>query len=140
MTFQLDTSGAVEMTVWDSYPVPPKLRWSDLTPFAQGFVEGLFASGPVSDRERLSFVEHGYGFKHLHPEALALILRDCAHDVRMGERIGSGEDRASRKAGRKFWLERQTGNLFDAPPLHRFLSEDGRVCLRPATEAHNGAA
>lgn len=131
MAFQFDTSGCVYPTGRTDGP----FYFGELTPFAQGYIEGLFASGPVSDRERLSFVEHGYGFKHLHPEALALVISDC--DALTEDYPGI---RVAREAGRDFWLARNhPEGLPRWEPLHPFLSDDGRVCLRPASEAQSEA-
>lgn len=124
--FQLDTSGAVEAP---SQAFPGTLawyRWPDLSPFVQGYVEALFNTGPVSDRERLSFVEHGYKFSDLSPEALAMILRE---DGQIRHALPTLPDKHD--AGAHCWSERQAGLLrnLGLPPLTPVLSEDGKVNL-----------
>ncbi|WP_332691688.1 hypothetical protein [Devosia sp.] len=131
MTFTLDTSGAVEIP-GSGGQVRRGWLWSDLSPFAQGYVEALLRDAPaVGPQSDLRFP----GFSDLSPEAVAMILADCAHDEKVGRQLnlaGNPEDRTSRKAGRGFWRERQTGNLFDAPPQTVFLTDDGKVKLKVA--------
>lgn len=69
-------------------------------------------------------------FDALHPATLARIIEDCERDQRQGFNLGNGEDRETVAAGRLFWAERQTGNLFDCPPLTPYLGDDGKVYLR----------
>lgn len=130
--FTLDTSGAVEIP--DSGgQVRRGWLWSDLSPFAQGYIEAALKELFVSQAAiaaRKGHKTHNFSarrFDRLAPSTLAAMLRDCKHDVAMGERIGSGEDRTSRKAGRKFWIERQTGRLFDCPPLTLSIGDDGLI-------------
>lgn len=132
MTFQLDTSGVVEWRptferqamVW---------AWTDLSPFKQGYVEALFASLPReliaewSDRV-LPLVYPG--FRHLAPEALALILKDCA-GYAPAEPRAYNED-SLRQMGRAFWVLRARGVLPAFPPLAVYLDDDGKVCLKVA--------
>jgi hypothetical protein len=124
--FTLDTSGDVtfpaiiEMTV-EPDGIALSYRWSDLSPFAQGYVEAMFAS------HRLVREDRNYaGFSDLAPETLALILRDC-------EVAGWGyQDRAD--IGREVWQARQRGEYRDRPrpfpPQTPYLADDGKVCLR----------
>lgn len=67
---------------------------------------------------------------HLAAEALARIVEDCARDQRVGKQLnlaGNQEDRTSKKAGRAYWAERQSGSLHDDPPVRLFLAEDGLI-------------
>ena len=120
MADQIDTSGEVAGRTW-----------ADLTPFTQGYVGAVFRSGPVSDRERLSFAEHGYGFKHLAPETLERIVADCAkwHKVYPASTDGPA-------GGDRFWGIRQAALVPRRrfPPLTPYLGDDGKVCLREAAQ------
>jgi hypothetical protein len=120
--FTLDTSGAVRLR-------RDKIRlntlWSDLDPFTQGYVEALFASEIEDDiGAKVSFARL-YGFSDLAPEALAIILADCAEfsanpiyrDVEL-----------TAEHGRLFWRLRQAG-CPDFPPLTVSLGDDGKVRL-----------
>ena len=126
MTFQLDTSGAV-----NAYPEimgDLGLQWPDLPAFTQGYVSALFASIPNEARTFEAFKARGYkpaGFAHLAPETLATIIEDCA-------RIRSLLATSNTMTGAQFWANCQisgyTGSaLFDFPPLQVCLSDDGKV-------------
>ena len=120
-----DTSGAVQT------PPTPGLvwgvtRWSDLSPFTQGYVEAML-SGPVMGR--FAPLNRQFGFSDLSPEALAATIRDCEAMCEW--------DRLARtrfpKSGAIRWGERQRG--LDAPrfpPLTPYLGDDGKVYLREA--------
>lgn len=155
--FTLDTSGAVVMGAADhnyeagayrvcrrcgGEPHPPAgeprlIRWSDLSPFAQGYAEALFASQARKWGNRLlpMFFVPGRDdgemidrhFSDLSPEALALILRDC-EAFRAGE--GGEPDDVKRLKGGLFWTYRQRGEYAHFPPQTPYLSDDGRVCLK----------
>lgn len=144
--FELDTSGVVPAVGPTSPRTPywPERKWSDLTPFCQGFIRAMFESLPWSnvycddcppdgyptDKTRCSECPRLHRFDIISPSALERIMRDCRHDQEVGFRIGSGEDRSSAKAGRLFWKERQSGSLFDCPPLTVSLDDAGRVTLQ----------
>jgi hypothetical protein len=136
--FTLDTSGAVDDPHgWGL------LYWSDLTPFAQGYVEALFASlatppftgHPHLQREGVCYGETIVGFSDLAPETLAAILKDCASFANIAEGLGA---KAGAVEGRRFWGGRQrrfpgVGNpawTTAFPPLTPYLDDDGRVYLR----------
>lgn len=113
--FTLDTSGAVPMPSAHGGSVP--FRWGGLSPFAQGYVEALFASA----EDALRYPDTGpgiggghYGFSDLAPEALALILRKCGPEA---QRLWGD----TREGGRLFW---------SSFPLAPYLGDDGRVYLR----------
>lgn len=138
--FTLDTSGAVASTVRFGLPY----AWSDLDAFAQGYVEALFASACPRCRGAGEFIQtwhagnlherlrdHGsgfgwfrcdLGFSSLSPEALAMILADCA---------AYQASRPSGQVGAVFWLYRDEGELSDFPPLTVSLGDDGKVRLGP---------
>lgn len=129
--FTLDTSGYV-------YVYPPRsprtgnvlvqvrLEWWNLDAFTQG------AFTEAARQAVAAGIAEAGAFRNWSPEALAMILADCAADQKVGHALnlaGNTEDRTSREAGRKFWIERQTGNLFDCPPLTVSLDDDGKVKL-----------
>lgn len=131
--FTLDTSGEVEL--WPRAPDGDRRHvrhWMDLSPFAQGYVEAIFASLPkwrgrpsveAPSPPRAAKV---VGFSHLSPEALALILRDCeATDF-------SWNGRRCTHAGKLFWKTRQDGKSAAFPPVTISLSDAGKVEVRVA--------
>ena len=72
-----------------------------------------------------------YAFSDLSPEALALILKDCAIGaVAYSARAGQGFDRADKVLGSLFWERRQEGRYPRVPPLTPYLRDDGKVDLR----------
>jgi hypothetical protein len=123
MTFQLDTSGFVPPSMSANPPLLQDMRWDDLTPFTQGYVEAFladFAATPLG-REMANggwFVSFG----DLAPEALAQIIKDCASRE---NDFGFGMD--SPKAGAGFWASRQCGASQTFPPLTVQLGDDGKV-------------
>lgn len=139
MTFTLDTSGVVYVLVPGCVTERPRV-WSDLSPFAQGYVEAALTE--FVELSRLAPGKHTFwvGFRHLAPETLAVILRDCeAFNTRIGDASHN------RGIGAKFWESRRAGftsfwSLHQAefraafPPLQPYLSDEGRVCLRPSAQ------
>ena len=120
MTFQLDTSGAVALT--RNYGPSRTLIehcWSDLSPFAQGYVEALicdlglqyFGDGESDDTPALA------AFADLAPETLARIIADCA-----ASRHATDSER-----GAAFWRMRQRGEIENFPPSTVQLGDDGKV-------------
>lgn len=63
-----------------------------------------------------------YGFSDLSPEALAMILADCALRA-------AGLDDLDREDGALFWAERQAGKWLAFPPLTVSLGDGGKVEL-----------
>ncbi len=136
MTFQLDTSGEVLLTIAKGMPaeVAGGYRWPDLTPFVQGYVEALLgdvryqrdSAGVrkgdhiVKWDERVNYTNSRLlAFRDLAPATLAAILEDCKDLVRFGVyRMDEGAE---------FWEERQTGAFRFYPPLTPTLSDDGKV-------------
>ncbi len=132
--FTLDTSGEI---VGEGGALIGRWGWPDLSPFAQGYVEALFADSvhliQGDEYDGLYWVPR---FSDLSPEALALILRDCAAAQIAHPLTADCDIAAHRRAGAQYWFERcvicedRDGN----PPLTPYLSDDGKVCL---TEAFN---
>jgi len=112
MTFQLDTTGDV-----GPMPAGPMnerfLKWSDLSPFTQGYVEALFGAHFIT---RLAF-------DMLAPETLARIIADC--EARSARLLSVYCDK---RGGHEFWEARQIGEApSDFPPLTVQLGDDGKV-------------
>ncbi len=146
--FQLDTSGAIPTP---SCPAGWTFtRWSDLTPFVQGYVEAVFAgfvppSGDYCRACRGSGMWHcadpsrvgesegcgqrvSYAFSDLAPATLVRIIADCELRGRSTTR-GVG---VQAEDGRIFWAERQAGDWSAFPPLTVSLSDDGKVVFGEA--------
>lgn len=124
-SFTLDTSGLVDDP--EGWGI---LEWSDLSPFAQGYVEALFES-VVPVRDDGATVERCVwevaGFRHLSPEAVEMILRDCElwEQTRAPCAIEADAD-----DGRELWRHRQANeSAYLFPPYRIFLSDEGKVCL-----------
>jgi hypothetical protein len=142
--FTLDTSGAV-LSRSDHVMSGGVLTtvWSDLSPFAQGYVEAMFAALDLTVDEMAKWLDgvDPYrlpSFSDLAPETLALILRDCAAYERGPAMLPA--DRAG--GGATFWRDRQSGFYLREtagvpfcgafPPLTPYLGDDGKVYLREA--------
>lgn len=124
MTFQLDTSGSVEMPSGIMFG-PSSYRWRDLSPFAQGYVEALLTAGICWPDPA-----EGYGpsssvvrFSDLHPETLAAILKDC-------EAAQARFHLATHLDGVAIWKCRQIDQVPGFPPLAIDIDSDGKVRLR----------
>jgi hypothetical protein len=123
MTFQLDTTGAVLPVArydskWNAEPCG--YRWSDLSPFTQGYIEALFADG-VDEVEpgRHFMLDRPIAFRDLAPETLARIIADCGLACREGDAHMEGVD---------YWNRRQAGDyLTTRPPQTLQLCDDGKV-------------
>jgi len=129
----LDTSGRVAgdidgLAVW--------YEFEDLAPFAQGYVEAIFAGlehpGYIDVEPGNTDAGHiPVGFRHLAPEALAMILRDC-------EGL-SGIYSDTARGGALFWSDRLGGHFLGLnpqtrfPPLRVYLNDDGKVALSQAS-------
>jgi len=126
MTLQLDTSGVVGSFLRDTI-VPT--AWSDLTPFAQGYVEAMFAANYPALHEAawqrliLPPAHVRVGFSDLAPATLSRIIADCA-----GPRIFQSDD-SERATGRSLWKRRQSGSS-PFPPLTVTLGDDGLIYFR----------
>lgn len=122
--FTLDTSGAVWVDPIDAPGIG--WLWSDLTPFQQGYVEAMKRARRIARPEYLSNRRLDWRFSDLSPEALALILRDCA------ERLTQicWPDENTSQDGRDFWESRQRGFLIPGfRPLTVSLDDDGKAHL-----------
>lgn len=126
MTFQLDTSGAVDGPEGD---LEDFYRWNDLTPFTQGYVEAALRA--YSDRLTTGLGEPLHvGYSDLAPETLARIIEDCTTFLEWNRLAGTrcfvADGMTAR--GRSWWGERNRG--LDAPrwpPLTLTLGDDGKV-------------
>ena len=141
MTFQLDTSGYVAMgSEHGARFAGINMVWSDLSPFAQGYVEALFAA--ASDDLDRQYRESGetaddgngpFGFSDLAPETLARIIADCeqyqaAHKDALNGRDGPRRpDATPENDGRMFWHWRNKPGAIGYSPLTVQLGEDGKV-------------
>lgn len=119
MAYTLDTSGAVYVQsahITDRNSKVAK-RWSDLSPFAQGYIEALFA-------ERFQF---GVAFSDLAPETLSRIIAACGR-CESGLRA-LGIQNVHVWSGYNVWLLQQAGSLAEHgfPPLTVTLGDDGKV-------------
>lgn len=133
--FTLDTSGAVAIEgVRIYWQVETAVSGFYLTPFQQGYVEGLFASLHADAQFMGAWFFHHHpdrkpGFSDLHPEALAATLKDC--EARYAELVPAM--RRQRRNGREFYAQRQRGTWPDRyPPITPYLDDAGRVCLKAA--------
>lgn len=146
--FTLETSGRVAgdyagLTVW--------YEFGDLSPFAQGYVEALLRDyGHVCEGRPRGSGEHPMlrsmimahrqaAFSDLHPEALAMILRDCEWAesfLSQGNMFARG---LVKSEGERFWQTRKAGEWVSgrpAPvtfkPLTIYLDDAGKVRLEVA--------
>lgn len=114
MDKKFDTSGSVSGTVW-----------SDLSPFAQGYVEALMTDPTIGHR----IYGLGRAFRYLAPETLSRIIADCeGYQRRHADLIGiSVHPEGLPRLGRLFWINRQNGSVASMPSLTVQLGEDGKV-------------
>lgn len=131
--FTLDTSGSVFLNNGFPYENAKSVTWEDLTPFAQGYIEALFAGdiyhveGIMIFDKKLPRGNRFWAFSDLSPEALATILANCQRHRLKLPKIDADD-------GRNFWAWRQQGLYADAgfPPLTVFLADDGKIHLKAA--------
>jgi hypothetical protein len=132
-TFTFDTSGFVAMRTHSLGIVTQSVRWTDLTPFQQGYVEALFAS--ISELPSGTNPPAGewrpFAFSDLSPEALALILRDCERQATVYT-----DRKPDVLDGQIFWDGRKNHVLrpYGFPPLTVSLNDAGKVCLSTPNE------
>lgn len=134
MTFQLDTIGYVLMGIRKMVQGTNQLRFSDLSPFTQGYIEALFASSWRETGTAIYYAEdqrewRDARFSDIAPEALTRIIADCeafqaspAHD--------HGGDRKAK--GAALWKARNAvpdlgTSRYRFPPLTVQLGDDGKV-------------
>jgi hypothetical protein len=116
--------------------------WRNLSPFAQGYIEALFASidrdfmgeprfEVTAKPEGVGKLFLNVGFSDLSPETLAAILRDCE--------IAENEWSflPGRDGGVELWKGRQQGAYIAWSILTPYLGDDGKVYLRAADAAGN---
>lgn len=134
----LDTAGAVEC----SDPAKPCIcharTWEQLSPFVQGYVRALYETANLRLAFRTSYGEHHRPaqFSDLAPEALALILEDCANFENFTSGLGF---KTGEVEGRRFWNGRAKGQLTGAwgaafPPLRVYLDDAGKVQIAAVSE------
>lgn len=105
------------VTDWGTYLKPPEGAEADA---------GTATCAACDGQGRIA-----YTFSDLAPEALALILKDCARAASaMGCREADGFPRTDTVLGCLFWERRQSGKCPGFPPLTPHLREDGKVALR----------
>lgn len=142
MASQIDTSGSVLVQRATSGG-PFEVRWSDLNPFTQGFIEAALL-GTAPDDLEVRGSEDTYrqaGFSDLAPETLARFMEDCE---RFAHVIGDPRPPIHNAGiGERFWKARQLGfttywSLHQAelrgpfPPLRLYLADDGKVRIKEA--------
>lgn len=121
--FKIDTSGVVTIPI--GTPQSGEHRafwaWDDLTPLQQGYVEAAFSAHEY-------FVEPAagpLGFRHLAPETLAAMRKDCERFRR--QYVLPWYD------GAEFWSGRQAGEYAPYfPPVTLYLDADGKVRANPS--------
>lgn len=135
--FKLDTSGEVAIPAINAMTGEPDriwigYRWSDLSPFAQGYIEAAFGGllSGFSDYERKASLA---GFRHLAPATLAAMLEDCerfASDPRCESALGKSN-------GSALWTLRKmgAGDTHGFPPVTLYLADDGKVHQREDVDA-----
>ena len=149
MTFQLDTTGVVKSPtgVWQ-HPTSKggaltALRWSDLSPFVQGYIEAFLASGPLQipyeapTRPGIKpmWTVRDVAFRDLAPETLARIIADCEayqaahHSALEGLDGPRRPDSTRQKDGAMFWHWRNKPGAISFLPLTVQLGGDGKVRL-----------
>lgn len=130
--FTLDTSGEVrgarliEMPDgnWRSH-----WTWDDLPLFAQGYIRAAFESlQGLRDEMRALYGPHPIhtdmplGFRHLAPETLAAMLKDCERLADLHNMVG-----ATAETGRFVWDSRQRRLLVGFPPVTLYLGDGGLI-------------
>lgn len=140
--FTFDTTGLVTIPLGTPKTGDHRAfwAWEDFTPFEQGYIKALFASGIVGLSEnsplKVAPVYLGgprpFAFSDLAPETLDAIRKDCA--------IGAGLYAAPMLAafeGADLWERRQRGDFLKFPmtakmlrPLTPYLGDDSKIYLR----------
>lgn len=129
----LDTSGSVSLPRSPQSVIRNHL-WSDLSPFEQGYIEGIAMEKSWVDG-RVSFA-----FSDLAHATLAAIRRDCASFKNIAE--GLGVKKLDAAEGRNFWVGRNQSHgwapTFAAafPPLTVTLGDDGKIYLKGQADDH----
>lgn len=132
MDTQFDTAGEVICPMdGGGWPRNEPIRWSDLAPFQQGYVEAMLTGdyrfNPAITIHIGQPKERLLGFSDIAPETIQRIIEDCTNVL---EIIDSYVDEdIQRNSGRGFWNARSNGNWTARqwPPLTLTLGEDGKV-------------
>jgi hypothetical protein len=131
--FSLDTSGTVRLPPGERTSKNGRVlaRWSDLSPFAQGYIPEAIKAAVLARWPELCAVygvelvaqSYNIGFSDLAPATLAEMLKDCAWWTDQWPldltRIGHG---------RWIWEARQRNEIKNFRPLHLFLNNEGKIC------------
>lgn len=107
------------------------LRWENLSPFCQGYVEAMLSGVRV----------HGVGeyassrsarFSDLAPETLARIMEDCAKGVELSIAPLGRQYNDNASGGACLYEDRQSGRLtgISFPPLTVYLGDEGKIYFR----------
>jgi hypothetical protein len=126
--FQLDTSGEVVGLSADGLRIAK--RWSDLSPFVQGYVDALLEACWRREYGVAAANDRCFGWKaafsDLAPETLARIIEDCdAYPL-----LFPSQGPATAYLGACFWADRQAGRCPNFPPLTVSLNDDGKVVFQ----------
>lgn len=130
--FTLDTSGRV-LAAPNAPHAAPAYCWSDLNAFRQGYVGAALDEANATvwpDGRRIGALD--LGFRHLAPETLAAMVKDCE---RM---MGFYASKPSQGEGSLAWAYRQHGKFLQFPltadlkPVTLYLGDDGKVRQREA--------
>lgn len=146
-TFQLDTSGRVCLPPVKGIKAQrlALVSWPDLSPFAQGYVEALFAASWSSLFEQ--FVAKNMSeaadhedrvcpeFTDLAPETLARIMADCERVQKNPEWWPDAAD--PHDEGATFYHQRQIPHVDAFPPLTPYLGDNGLIYLAPVPCSHS---
>ena len=130
--FEVDTTGTVICKA-SVFPVGEQhmiVKWSDLTPFMQGYVEAM-----LQPHEALhySLTDRFAGFSDLAPETLARIIADCEayqaahHSALEGLDGPRRPDSTHQKDGAMFWHWRNKPGAISYSPLTVTLGDDGKI-------------
>jgi len=105
--FYLDTSGAVAAPINHHGSTGP-LQWSDLSDFAQGYIEALFFTWPDDEGDFIGGITSP-AFGDLASETLRTIVADCETFERENAATlesAYARDYDASQAGRDFWFTR----------------------------------
>lgn len=121
--FQFDTSGVVHLN--GDRDFGPH-RWSDLSPFAQGYA---YAAALTLWQRTPEWARVDFSFSNFAGETVALIMEDCEQRLCDGRVCGMHHEN-NLLIGGWFWECRQSGTLPHLPPLTVYLGDDGTVRFR----------
>lgn len=141
--FQFDTFGCICIVDGPGQYDFREFYWFDLSPGVQGCIAAMLEEACQDRGFRAQwFIERGNlwppGFSDLHPDTLARIIADWDDFLANPDfwRVDSVVN------GRQFQEQRQRGEwgAHGFPPDTPYLSEDGKVCLRPSPSVAEEAA